>query len=127
MTSVLMATHTKVVIFFDHLVTRHDTFFLSFYSGLIKYYTQPPVATKTEVGSALVSELGQEFDLDSLASEEGSMMKALPTFRPSQTMVVESLGPVVEVRETENMENEDSNDEMDDASEDEEEQQLVGY
>lgn len=89
--------------------------------GLIKYYTQPPVAAKTEVGSALVSELSQEFDINSLASEEGSMMKALPTYRPSQTMVVESLGPVVEVRNRENKD-EDSPEEMDDVSEEEEEE-----
>lgn len=57
------------------------------------------------------------------------MMKALPTYRPSQTMVVESLGPVVEVRDRENKENEDSPEEMDDDSEEEEEEaeELVGY
>lgn len=98
-------------------------------TGVIKYYTQPPTATKTKVESALVSELGQEFDIDSVASQEGSMMKALPTYRPSQTMVVETLGPVAEVRE--NMEQEDDDDtddnseEMEDDSEEESGEQLL--
>lgn len=95
--------------------------------GVIKYYTQPPVAAQPEVASALVSELSQEFDLDSLAREEGSMMKALPSYRPSQTMVVESLGVVTEVRDKERQENDNSEDMDDDSEEEEEEEQLVSY
>lgn len=94
--------------------------------GVIKYYTQPPAAAKTEVGSTLVSKLSQEFDLNSVASQEGSMMKALPTYRPSQTMVVETLGPVAEVRDKGDKESEDDSEEMDDDSEEEEDgEQLV--
>lgn len=91
--------------------------------GVIKYYTQPPVAAQPEVASALVSELSQEFDLDSVAREEGSMMKALPSYRPSQTMVVESLGVVTEVRDKERQENDNSEDMDDDSEEDEEEEE----
>ncbi|KAG0712941.1 Guanine nucleotide-binding protein-like 3 [Chionoecetes opilio] len=95
--------------------------------GLIKYYTQPPVTAETEVGSALVSELSQEFDIDSLAKEEGSMLKALPIHRPSQTMVVASLGPVVEVqdREQRDMEEDSPEEGSDDSDQEEEEEQLL--
>ena len=58
------------------------------------------------------------------------MIKALPVHRPSQTMVVESLGPVREVRDQERRENDESS-EMDDDSEEEkeeeEEEQLVSF
>lgn len=36
------------------------------------------------------------------------MLKTLPTYRPSQTMVVDSLGPVEEVREKEDKMEEDA-------------------
>lgn len=93
--------------------------------GVIKYYTQPPAAAKTTVESALVSEMSQEFDIDSVASKEGSMMKALPTYRPSQTMVVETLGPVAEVRENENLSDDDAEEMEDDSEEEESGEQLV--
>lgn len=69
------------------------------FSGLIKYHTQPPVVENTEIGAALVTELGKEFDIASLSSQEGSVLTSLPVYRPSQTMVVASLGPVMEVKD----------------------------
>lgn len=72
--------------------------------------------------SALVSELSQEFDIDSVASQEGSMMKALPNYRPSQTMVVETLGPVAEVRENMEHDDDDDNDDSEEMEDDSEEE-----
>lgn len=92
-------------------------------TGLIKYYTQPPEVANTQVGTTLVTELSKEFDIDSLVLEEGSMLSALPTFRPSQTMLVDSLGPVMEVKDGEdNMDEEDAaeEDEIDDDDEEDE-------
>lgn len=90
--------------------------------------TQPPTAAKTKVESALVSELSQEFDIDSVASQEGFMLKALPNHWPSQTMVVETLGPAAKVRE--NMEQEEEDDDnseemKDDSKEEGNGEQLV--
>ncbi|KAG7171454.1 guanine nucleotide-binding protein-like 3 homolog [Homarus americanus] len=80
-------------------------------TGHIKFYTQPPEVPDTKVGTTLITELSKEFDIDSLLSEEGSMLKALPTYRPSQTMVVDSLGPVMEVNDQEELEEESEEEE----------------
>lgn len=86
-------------------------------TGLIKYYTQPPEINTTQDGAKLVTELSKEFDLDSLLSEEGSLMKALPTFRPSETMIVDSLGPVVEFKDNDEIEEEEEEENMEDDGE----------
>ncbi|KAK4316977.1 hypothetical protein Pmani_011915 [Petrolisthes manimaculis] len=70
--------------------------------GLIKYYTEPPVVKNTEIGASLVTELAKEFDIESLKTQEGSVLTSLPQYKPSQAMVVESLGPVMEVKDRDN-------------------------
>ncbi|XP_069948877.1 uncharacterized protein [Cherax quadricarinatus] len=90
-------------------------------SGHIKYYTQPPVVADTQVGTTLVTELSKAFDIDNLKMEEETMFKALPTYRPSQTMLVDSLGPVREVKDVEDNIEEEVEEEMDEEMEDSEE------
>lgn len=84
--------------------------------GAIKYYTQPPDIDNAQVGAALVSQLGKEFDMDSLSAAEGTFMDTLPVYRPSQTMAVQSAGPLMEIREHEEMES-GSEDEAEDEEE----------
>lgn len=55
--------------------------------------------------------------MDSLSAAEGTFMDTLPIYRPSQTMAVQSAGPLMEIREHEEMESG-----SEDESEDEEEE-----
>lgn len=68
----------------------------------------------------MVSQLGKEFDMDSLSAAEGTFMDTLPVYRPSQTMAVQSAGPLMEIREHEEMESGSE----DEAEEEEEEMEM---
>ncbi|KAK7077881.1 Guanine nucleotide-binding protein-like 3 [Halocaridina rubra] len=85
-------------------------------SGIIKYYTQPPAEPDTHIASTIVQEMSAEFDMNSLMETEGNVLEELPMHRPSQTMVIRSLGPIREVKE----ENSDKDSDMEDDTEREE-------
>lgn len=84
-------------------------------TGVIKYYTQPPETPKTQVASSLVQTLSKEFDMNSLKASEISLFSELPNHRPSRTMKINSLGPVLEVMDVANEESD-----MEDEEEEEE-------
>lgn len=63
------------------------------------------------VGATLVTEMSKEFDLNSVSEVEGSLMASLPVYRPSQTMAVQSMGPLMEIREHVEMESDADSDE----------------
>lgn len=53
------------------------------------------------------------------------MLTALPVFRPSETMVVDTLGPVMEVQDKDQMEEEEE--EVEEDMEDDEEDEVVSF
>merc|ERR1719342_678087 len=77
--------------------------------GNIKYYTSPPLVEAQK--ASLLTSLAPEFDLDSLMETEGSVMSELPQLRPSETMVVQTAGPLTNVRETDDSDMEETDDE----------------
>lgn len=61
-------------------------------SGRITYYTHPPEQDGTHVSSQIVQEMGKEFDIDSLLSEQQKVIDGLK-HKSVKHMLVESLGP----------------------------------
>lgn len=76
--------------------------------GNIKYYTSPPVVEAQS--ASLLTSLAPEFDIESLMDTEGSVMSELPQLRPSETMVVQSAGPLTDIRQKDDSDMEDTDD-----------------
>ncbi|XP_052781715.1 guanine nucleotide-binding protein-like 3 homolog [Mya arenaria] len=85
--------------------------------GKINYYTHPPEQTDTHMSAEIITQMGQEFDIDSLLAEQ---QKVIDTLDKTSTkhMLVESLGPAEVIMNADDIdkklvdENEDDDEEM---------------
>lgn len=102
--------------------------------GRINYYTHPPEQTETHVSSEIVTQMGKEFDIDSLLSDQQKIIDSLEQ-TSTKHMLVESMGPANVIMTAEDVDKvsmetgadnneEEEGDEDDDDDDDEEMQEA---
>ncbi|KAL4227166.1 Guanine nucleotide-binding protein-like 3 [Mactra antiquata] len=88
--------------------------------GKINYYTHPPERRETHVSSEIVTQMGKEFDIDSLLSDQ---QKVIDTLQKASTkhMLVESMGPAKVIMDSDDIGKDVMNDDDNDDDDDDEE------
>ncbi|XP_045165338.2 guanine nucleotide-binding protein-like 3 homolog [Mercenaria mercenaria] len=93
--------------------------------GKINYYTHPPEQMETHVSSEIVTQMGQEFDIDSLLSDQQKIIDSLEK-KSTKHMLVESVGPAKVIMKAEDINkvamDTEADDDDDDDNDDEEEE-----
>ncbi|XP_060563645.1 guanine nucleotide-binding protein-like 3 homolog [Ruditapes philippinarum] len=93
--------------------------------GKINYYTHPPEKSESQVSSEIVTQMGKEFDMDSLLSDQQKIIDTLDK-KSTKHMLVESMGPAKVVMNVEDVNKvtmetgDDDNEEEEDDDEEEE-------
>lgn len=83
--------------------------FLNIFSGKIPYYTVPPEEEVEQSTYKIVSEIGKEFDIDSIETMETDILDKIKqdSESGSKSFVLDSLGPVDATAEEMEQDNED--------------------